>query len=44
LLYLIYDRRYYIYTGSAFMSIGGMVDMIEGAEESCVGRVIAAVS
>jgi hypothetical protein len=29
---------------SGFMSVGGMVDMIEGGEESCFGGVIAAVS
>jgi len=26
-----------------FMSIGGMIDMIEGAEESCFSRMIASV-
>jgi len=27
-----------------FMSIGRMIDVIEGAEESCFGRIIATVS
>jgi hypothetical protein len=27
-----------------FMSMGGMIDVIEGAEESCFTRMIAAVS
>ena len=27
-----------------FMSIGGMIDLIESAEESCFSRMIAAVS
>jgi hypothetical protein len=27
-----------------FMSIGGMIDVIKGAEESCFSRMIAAVS
>jgi len=27
-----------------FMSIGGMIDVIEGAEENCFSRMIATVS
>jgi len=27
-----------------FMSIGGMIDVVEGAEESCFSRMIATVS
>jgi len=32
------------YKNCGFMSIGGMIDVIEGAEESCLSRMIATVS